>query len=319
MNGIPYRILYNNPKYGDHVNGLALPIFICNGSYFFVTLDVYVDGVVDCWGLIPITSLQAKVDSKWITTEPLIGGRISINELGTATLKEAEWWFSKANITPIAQDLFEQLNPNNQNLFDLNKRRQTLAVEWNTAEIHVGQTRMRSRYSVYRLGETGESIAGASIPLFWSSPDGVILTWCFIYADRKISIGYETELRSIDEVRTFFDMDHIRTMVEDDEWVTVLGLGRFKLSKGYWYVEKDELWKDILNCLNVLNGQPDIVEVCYQAFLTYQQNRTDVSRETLRIAYKGVPKHHREYTQQDMDAKDNDIRHIIYGEDMDFY
>ena len=53
-----YRILYDKPVYNDYVKGLALPIFIHNGSYFLTTLDIYADGLAECWGVVPITSLQ---------------------------------------------------------------------------------------------------------------------------------------------------------------------------------------------------------------------------------------------------------------------
>jgi hypothetical protein len=58
-------------------------------------------------------------------------------------------------------------------------------------------------------------------------------------------------------------------------------------------------------------GEPDVIEVCYQAFLTYQNDPTDANREILRAAYEAVPEHHRMYTQRDQDAKDGTIRRVL--------
>lgn len=308
-----YKILYDKPRYGDYIKGLALPIFIHNGSYFLTTLDLYADGLVECWGVVPIASLHKKVESGWITTAPPIGGQISIHDLGSGTLSEVKWERSEADIIPAVEALFQQLNPDGQNLFDLDERRRKLAAELNIPERQVGHSRMRSNYGIYRLGENGEEIAGASLPVFWSSPDGLILTECFIYADGKLSIGYGTQLHSVEEMRALFDTERIRISVGNNEWINIPGLGRFKVRKGHWYIEKEELWKDILNGLNVLNGHPDIVERCFQAFLAYQEDATDENRERLRTAYEAVPKHHRLYTQRDQDAKDHTIRRILYG------
>ncbi len=310
-----YRIVYDQPKFGEPVKGLALPIFIHNGTYFLDTLDIYADGVADAWGLVLVDSLQAKLDSGWITTAPPVGGKISIHDLGGGTLSAVEWSLPVAEIVSTVQALYQGLHADNPNVLDLDARRRLLAAEWGISESQVGLSRLRSTYGVYRVSDTGEEIAGATLPLFWSAPDGIALTECFVYADGRASIGYKGELRSIDEVRAFFDTDRIRTSVNDGVWITVPGLGRFQVTKGHWYVEKDELWKNILNTLNVLRGEPDVIDVCYQAFVAYQKEPTAENREILRAAYEAVPEHHRMYTQRDQDAKDGTIRRILRAKD----
>lgn len=307
-----YRIVYNSPRYGDHIKGLALPIFIRNGAYYLTTLDIYADAVVECWGLIPITSLQTKVDSRWVVTEPPVGGRISIHDLGEATLSEIEWSLPKEKIVSIAQDLFQQLNSDNHLPFDFTARKKLQAADLSISTHELGLSRWRLNKETYRLGEKGEEIAGASVPLFWASPDGLVLTHCFVYQDNRLSIGYGTTLLSVVEAQALFDTESIRTAVDADEWITLPGLGRCKLTQGNWHIEKPEVWKQVLNLLNVLNGQPDIITVCYRAFLAYQENPTAANRELLRIAYEAVPRHHRIYTQRDMDSKDYDIQGILY-------
>jgi hypothetical protein len=310
-----YQIVYDQPKYGPPVKGLALPIFIHNSTYFLDTLDIYADGVAECWGLVRIDDLQAKVDSGWITTAPLVSGQISIHDLGGGTLSAVEWDKASAAIVPTAQALYQRLHADHPNVLDMDERRRQLAAEWNIPEKQVGLSRLRSTYGVYRAGENGEEIEGATLPLFWSAPEGIALTECFVYADGRASVGYDAPLHTIEELRRLFDLGHIRTSVDDGVWVTVAGLGRFQVTDGFWYVEKVELWKNILNSLNVLRGQSDAIELCYQAFLAYQKDPTAENREILRAAYEAVPEHHRMYTQRDQDAKDHTIRRILREKD----
>jgi hypothetical protein len=306
-----YGIVYDQPKYGERVKGLALPIFIHNGTYFLDTLDIYADGVADAWELIPIPSLQAKIDSGWITTAPPIGGSISIHDLGGGTLSAVEWDMPSTKLASTAQALFRQLNPDQRDLFDFDERRRQLAAEWEIPESQVGLSRMRQNKGAYRRGENGEEIAGATFPLFWSTPSGIYLTECFMYADGLLSVTSGTMLYTVDEFRPIFEADYVLTSVDDGVWVTVPGLGRFQVTDTYWYVEKEELGKNILNGLNVLRGGPDVIKVCYQAFVAYQNDPTDANREILRAAYEAVPAHHRMYTQRDQDAKDHTIRRIL--------
>src|SRR5690606_18885718 len=190
--------------------GRALPIFIHNSTYFLDTLDFYVDGVAECWGLVRIDDLQAKVDSGWITTQPPIGGQISIHDLGGGTLSAVEWFHHDADLVPIVQNLlqlFRKLlqwpnpDPPTPPLFDFDARRKQLAAEWNIPESQVGLSRMRQNKGVYRRGENGEDIAGATFPLFWSTPTGIYLTDCFVYADGLLSVTNGTRLYTVDEFR----------------------------------------------------------------------------------------------------------------------
>jgi hypothetical protein len=310
-----YPVVYDEPKYGPPVKGLALPIFIHNGSYFLTTLDIYADGVAECWGLVRISELQAKVDRGWITTDAPTGGQISVHDLGGGTLSAVEWDTPTTAIVPTAEALYQRLHAETPAVFDMDERRRQLAAEWKIPETQVGLSRLRSTYSVYRVGDNGEDIDGATLPMFWYGPEGITLTECFVYADGRASVGHDGALHSMEELRGLFDQGQIRTSVEDGVWVTVAGLGRFQVTDGYWYVEPEELWKNILNCLNVMRGGPDAVEVCYQAFVAYQNDPTDANREILRAAYEAVPEHHRMYTQHDQDAKDGTIRRILRAKD----
>jgi hypothetical protein len=263
-----YNIVYRQPESGDPVYGLALPVFINNGTYFLDTLDMYEDGVAECWGLVRIDELQEKVDSGWITTAPPVGAKISVHALGGGTLSAVErrhpdaYPVEKGQAFLKGQNFLRLVDPNllpnggqpPPPPFDFDARRKQLAAEWGIPESQVALSRMRQNKGVYGRSKGGAEITGATFPLFWYTVSDIVLTDCVVYADGRLSVGHGTTLYTVDEFQTIFDSDRIRTAVEDDVWFKLKGLGYFQVTDGYWYVEKEELWKNILNSLNVLRG-----------------------------------------------------------------
>jgi hypothetical protein len=297
-----YRFIHE-----DH-RGIALPIFIHNFNFYLVTLDIYEDGVADCWELVAIDELDTKIAEGWIDTEPPEGAEISISNLGNAHAIDAQWIFPRQNLVPTAQAIFNQLNPDRENLLDLNQRRKQIALEAQIPEDRIWQTRSRSDISIYRES----MISGAEVPLFQVLDQELRLIHCFVYQDHQAQIGYQGDLFPVEQIQTMLERGELVTAIPDGAWVTLPGLGRFRAVDAYWYIDSHERWREILNLMDVLNGQADAVEVCYQAFLIYQSAPTEIHREQLRAAYEAVPEHQRLYTQRDQDAKDHDIRRILH-------
>lgn len=50
------------------VEGTSIPGIIHNGgSYFYINVDVYEDGMVNCWELTDLKGLSGKINSGWLT------------------------------------------------------------------------------------------------------------------------------------------------------------------------------------------------------------------------------------------------------------
>ncbi|MEV6522501.1 NADAR family protein [Longispora sp. NPDC051575] len=87
----------------ERIDGTWRPVFVRNGDTYFLTdLIVYADGVVECWGLLTLDELRAKLDSGWITVTPRDGARASAFELAT-------WEFAHSYDQLTADDLFAEV------------------------------------------------------------------------------------------------------------------------------------------------------------------------------------------------------------------
>ena len=99
MQGIP--IIRRNP---DPVRGFLLPAFIHHVEYHLTGLEVYSDGVIDCWGGVDLGIFRRKLAEGWVVTQPPVGSTISLHDLGTATIAAAEW-----RITPGELSAYESV------------------------------------------------------------------------------------------------------------------------------------------------------------------------------------------------------------------
>jgi hypothetical protein len=96
--------------------------------------------------------------------------------------------------------------------------------------------------------------------------------------------------------------------------VSVPFLADFRAADAYYWVQAEELIKEVADEIEELNHRPSSVKRCYEAYKQFQDNPTEGTRDALRKAYEAVPEHNRTYVLGDMDVKDIPIRMIIYGE-----
>jgi len=304
-----YPILYEHPH---PIRGVALPIFIHNFSYHLATLDIYEDGCADCWDLLMLSELQARLDSGWICTEPPDGARLSLHDLGHAIAEDSRWFLPTAQVLDRVQAIFEGLNPGRSNLLDLAARRRQIAEEDGGSAEEVWIARMRSEGSIYRLSADGQMRRGSMVPVLVREDAETLLVPCRVYADGLAQIGGD-ELHPVSLIRDMLADGRLFTSAPDGTYITLPGLGRFRALETSWYIDPGERWREIENVLAMLSGEPDRIEVCHQAYLAYRAEPTTANRERLRSAYEAVPEHQRLYTQRSMDNKDHDIKHILYG------
>ena len=69
--------IYRELENGDIVKGVGLPAFIHNMQYHLVTIKVYEDGIIDCWGKVDFEGFVEKVKSGWVVTQVPKGKDVS--------------------------------------------------------------------------------------------------------------------------------------------------------------------------------------------------------------------------------------------------
>src|SRR2546430_11231138 len=67
---------------GEQIEGTWRPIFIRNGSTYFLTdLLVFADGAINCWDWVDLDGLRAKLASGWVATQLKPGAEVSAHDL----------------------------------------------------------------------------------------------------------------------------------------------------------------------------------------------------------------------------------------------
>jgi hypothetical protein len=286
--------------------GYAIPVFIHNVDYHLARVGAYADGAIECWGFVDRELFRKKITSGWIATQPPIGERISIFNLGCAIVGDAQWLISPQDILKQVEEAIQRLNPALLGLIDM---------QGNDSEIRNGLCYAKlglADEKSYRLDEQGQEILGKELPIFAKIEEEYHLTHWFIYADGKTRLGYDRQLLTIDEVSQQFEDGLVTTSVPDNQPINIPGLGQCHMLNGAWYVEPEERIREAKDELAVLNGSLGSIRLCIRAHEFYEETSTEDNREKLRVAYEAVPKHLRMYCG-DMDSKDWPIRRILYG------
>lgn len=96
---------------GETVAGSWRHVFINNGgSYYLTDLLVYVDGLVDCWGLVTLAEFRDKLRTGWVATTLKEGAQASAHELASWTFTDVESWVSADDLYAEVVDQVASLN-----------------------------------------------------------------------------------------------------------------------------------------------------------------------------------------------------------------
>ncbi|MEK3878390.1 DUF7638 domain-containing protein [Paenibacillus sp. FSL M7-0420] len=290
------------------VEGTSIPGIIHNGgSYFYINVDVYEDGMVNCWELTDLKGLSGKINSGWLTPAVPSGKQLSIHGLGAYTVESAKWIYNEAGYYQHVKDTVARLNPELTNIYDISLSEQQrnearrIALSPTATEFYVNSEMF------YQTTE------GKSIHLFMKYSGAVYLVDVVIYKDGKVAVynlpaEAEYTLEELDELvadKTFF------TTMDTPVKVQILQLGEVTLGASLYSADAEEKLKELHNLHKQLNGEQTAHEACRAAYYAYLENPSEYYREQLRIKYELVPEHERMYLG-DMDTKDWDYQRILY-------
>ena len=95
---------------GERIEGSWRHIFIKNGNAYFLTdLEIYADGMIDCWGLVNFATFQQKVKSGWVATTFAQGARASVHHLVSWQFDQPMPWLSPQDLIAEVGDEIERL------------------------------------------------------------------------------------------------------------------------------------------------------------------------------------------------------------------
>ncbi len=291
---------------------MTFPGFIRNGNYYFTELDVYADGVVECWGAVDLRFLSKKFAENWISPGVPNGATVSVHDVIQAKVVSGKWSQNPQLLHERLLDGVRNLNPSQENLIDF---------EGNDVEVRDGV-----RYAKIGLTEASpqqkalgdRSPAGKSRYALVRHEGQVFLTTIRIYADGKIDIHPRYGHERLVDLSTFGAMissNDVCVTVPNGTSIELDTLGRFKVTDVWSYVEQPEdFFREVAEVVGKLNGRPDSLTYCREVYEQYLEHPTVKQRDILRQAYEAIPEHHRMYVG-DMDTKDIAVRMIIYGDE----
>lgn len=299
------------------LQGRFIPGVINNGgSHFFINLEVFEDGLIDCWEMVDLELFKKKIESGWVSPNIPNGKQLSVHHLGSWTVTSGEWIFNQESYLEHVKDVVRDLNPTMQNLYDCHG-----TTTKKVGKVKVSVLGMAKGKPVRRENDDNyfaPKHKGDNFHAFLYINDlEYSLASINIFADSKIQIsGIEkTQLVTIDEFRELVSTKKIVTCLPKNSSVTIYGFGKCTIGSCRYSADIHEKVNELNDIITELNGNKTTSVLCREVYDEYVKNPTVKLRNDLRKAYENIPKHLRTYVLGDMDLKDIPVRMIIYGDD----
>lgn len=298
------------------LQGKYIPGVINNGGhYFFTNLEVFEDGLIDCWEMVDLDIFRNKLDYGWVATRIPEGQKLSIHNLGSWTVKSGHWNFDKQSYFRHITNVIKSMNPEMRNLYNCYGKTTKTINGVNVSVLGLASgTPVRKEDPADYFSTTHK---GDSFRAFLKTKDRVYqLANIQVFADSKIQLaGIETpKLISIEEFTLLVSEKKICSQIPEDSSVSIYGLGKCTFGACQYAIDIDDKVDELVDMIAQLNGKKTTSVICREIYEQYIENPTVVLRDSLRKAYESIPKHLRIYVLGDMDTKDIPVRMIIYGD-----
>ena len=291
------------------IEGYSVPAFIRNGTHFFVDIDVYENGRVECWNFEDFEHFKKDVNKGWVSLSIPNNQEISIHGLGSWIIDAGNWIFNKETFIDYILNLIKELNPKLENIYTYSEKM--------IKGIRIGE---RGNGTIYKEENPNDifskKLNGESVNLFYKLKNNFYLVKVNIFEDNTLELArLENPINlNLTEFEELIKQEIILTEIPIGSRIFVYGLGDFNLTRVEYVTNISEKLLEIKDIMRNLNGQSSSIEICIDAFQNYLSNPTLENKEKLKISYENVPDHQKMYVG-DMDTKDIEVRMIIYGEE----
>lgn len=293
------------------VEGTSIPGIIRNGGqYFYIGVDIYEDGMINCWELVDLKGLKNKIDLNWLTPVVPLGENLSIHGLGAFRVKETNWRFHPDSYYEHIKQTIRVMNPEFVNIYEVSEREQK---QWETRRV-AHSPRPTDFYVKDEMFY--QTVEGDGFHIFMKYEGANYLVYLNVYQDGQVLVhDLPLDVRShLDELNEWFQDGTLFTTFDGALPLSIAGLGEVTLSEPLYAADKEEKFKELIDIHRKLNGEKSAHEECRDAYYLYLENPTEFYREHLREKYERVPEHERMYLG-DMDSKDWDYQRILYRPD----
>ncbi|WP_088829976.1 DUF7638 domain-containing protein [Paenibacillus tyrfis] len=289
------------------IEGTRIPGIIKNMQYYYINLDVYEDGMINCWELVDLKGLKEKIEINWLVPNVPNGEILSIFGLGAYKVRSASWNYDKKSYYMQIKNTIEKLNPKMSNIYTISKHENELLKKRKVTYSPEAKDFYVKSEMFY------QTIDGKGFTIFMKHKDISYLVNLVVYKDGRVTcynssfeFNYDlSELEPLFRNGTFFTDFNTPTEIVLDNFAKVT------LEKGLYATEQEEKYKELIDLYSELNDKKTSLEKCREAYYRYLEYPSDYSREKLKELYELIPEHERRYLG-DMDSKDSDYVRIIY-------
>lgn len=295
------------------IRGYEFPGIIRNGNYFLTDLQVFADGLVNCWEMVDLPTFWKKLEQGWVVTSIPNGAHLSIHGIGVIQVLSPSWTYTPRTIVKHVHDVVKSLNPSMENLHNCHGRDTEVVAgvryaAWNTDNPRPWKS--NGPITPLMRGEFG-----AALRHFRVRDGAYWLVKIHLFKDDTVIIygAGEPEVISWDELRHRLENREVLRSPEPGSHVVIDQLVRFTAGEWDYRVEPLEYIAEFLDLHSQVHGKPGAIQQCRMAFERYSTDPTAENFKELGEKYNAVPVHLRRYCG-DMDMKDIPIRMALYGE-----
>lgn len=290
------------------IEGTVVPGIINNGGhYFYIDVDVYEDGMVNCWELVDLRGLRDKIHSNWLSPSIPAGEHLSVHGLGSYTVESANWLFNKESYFQHIKSKVKTLNPEWENIYTITAREQKSCEERRIVHSPSATNFYVTQELFY------ETIEGNGFTIFMKEGNKNYLVNLVIYKNGVV-VRYDSsheQTYQAEEVKALFEDGTFFTSFEAPTVVLIPDLGEVVFSRSLYSTKIEDKYTELLDMQKKLRGEQSSLEACREAYFMYLEHPSEFTRANLKEKYELVPEHERMFLG-DMDTKDWDYRRIIY-------
>lgn len=290
------------------IEGTTTPGIIHNGGqHFLISVQIYEDGMINCWELVDLKGLKRKIDDYWLGSHIPNGELLSIHGLGAYRVEQANWVYNDSSYYEHIQRKIRMLNPEFQNIAEITPRQQQLME---TRRISHSPKAIDFAVVSELFYET---IQGDGFSIFMTYEGQHYLGHLVVYEDGQVAIyNLPNPVKaSIDDLAVWFRDGTFFTTIERPIVINILDLGEVTFSEESYAENVDDKYIELLDMYKKLSGAQTTLEECRHAYHMYLEDPSEFNRAQLKEKYEQVPEHQRMYLG-DMDTKDMDYQRIIY-------
>ena len=245
----------------QRVEGKYFPSIINNVNYFFTTVALYEDGVINCWEKVEFHNIKNVIDKDWLCCEAPNGENISIFQVGDYTIKSAKWKYNKETYYKTIIDNLKELNPK---IESINKITREVSKEDYKKEMLVTSNPFKMEYkkNFYQWFD------GDNTFIFYNLGGQLYLTTLTAYEDKTFEIGLlEEKYFSLEEIKEMFEKNILTTEVKDRFFIK--DFAEIEIEKINYFVEKSQKFKEIEDMMKKVCEEETTLELCREAYFEY--------------------------------------------------